>query len=69
MKRLIVLACALAAVGCQISPVVTEPMEPRGRYDDCRRAAKDYCREVVGGEDQKSCVARSTFECVTAGGE
>ena len=48
---LLLLALAFGATGCQISPVVTPDPAPRAeddRYAQCREAARDYCRKVVG---------------------
>jgi hypothetical protein len=66
--KILLLLLALAGLSCQISPVIT-PTEEGGseRYDDCRRAAKDYCRDVLGvaKEDTKECVSKATFECIS----
>ena len=69
MKYLLISAALLLA-SCQISPVIQTPMEgPGERYRDCRRAARDYCRDVaqVAEEDQKRCISEATFECVSEG--
>lgn len=69
MARLLILALAAAGLSCSISPVVTEPFDGGdSRYRDCRRAARDYCKDVVGaisGDDERRCVAEHTYECVT----
>jgi hypothetical protein len=69
MARTLILALAVVGLSCSISPVVTEPFDGGGnsRYSDCRRAARDYCSDVVGasGEESRSCVAKHTFECVS----
>jgi hypothetical protein len=69
-RRATPLASLLAApallAACEISPVVT-PAEGAGtgRYDDCARAARDYCRDVRGleGEERRPCEAELTYEC------
>jgi hypothetical protein len=70
MRILLLLLTALS-LSCTISPVVT-PVEESGgdRYGACRRAARDYCRDVVGAgdEDMKRCVSESTFNCLSRGG-
>jgi hypothetical protein len=67
----LVLALALAATACQISPVVTDPSPPPSddRYSQCREAARDYCRKVVGvtAEELDRCVAEHAFRCVSGG--
>ncbi len=70
-KTPLVLAAALSAAGCQISPVVTDPT-PRAeddRYAQCREAARDYCRKVVGvpADELDRCVAEHAFRCVSGG--
>ncbi len=70
MKKL-ALVLALLCVSCTISPVVTEPLRDGGRgdhYDACRRASKDYCREVLATaqDEMKKCVANCTYECLTS---
>ncbi len=68
MARLLILALAAVGLSCSISPVVTEGFDGGdSRYRDCRRAARDYCTDVVGavsGDDQKHCVAKHAYECV-----
>ncbi len=69
MKKL-ALVFALLALSCTISPVVTEPSSDGGRgnhYDACKRASKDYCREVLATaqDEMKKCVANFTYECLT----
>lgn len=70
MKKL-ALVLALLCLSCTISPVVTEPSLSGGRgdhYDACRRASKDYCREVLAtaADEMKKCVANFTYECLTS---
>ncbi len=64
-----VVGVSLVGLSCRISPVITAPDDGGGHqmYDDCRRAAKDYCRDVIGAskEDMKACVSQSTFECLS----
>ena len=67
MKYLVMSAALLFCVSCSISPVISEPMNGRGeRYSDCRRVARDYCRDVerVSEDEQKSCVSEATYKCV-----
>ena len=49
--------------------VTTEPSGSNGRYDDCRRAARDYCEHVVRPSDDQEdrCVAEQTFVCIRGG--
>ena len=71
MVRIALLALASLSLACSIAPVVTEPSGGGGgRYEDCRRASKDYCRDVVqpGDDRMKKCVSESTFKCVSSGG-
>ena len=73
MKQVAV-ACvlSLAAVGCEISPVVSAPLDsPSVRYSDCDRAAEDYCEESlqVPDRDKDSCVAEHRFECLSSGAQ
>lgn len=58
---------ALLALGCEISPVVTAPAEPSGRYYDCERAAERYCERVEGesGDALDRCVAERTYDCLS----
>jgi hypothetical protein len=65
------LALGLLSLGCTISPVVTDPMPRHGdRYAECRRAAKEYCREVVNApsNEMDRCVADHAFRCTSGGG-
>ncbi len=69
MKKL-ALVLALLCLSCTISPVVTEPSLDGGRrdhYDACKRASKDYCREVLATaqDEMNKCVANFTYECLT----
>jgi len=72
MKALL-LAFALLGVSCQLSPniVAPDPSDGGGRYADCRRAARDYCRQSlqVVDDEMKACVARATYECTSGGGD
>lgn len=70
MKRWVLLL-ALVALGCQISPVITDPEQGgSGRYDDCRRAARNYCRDVMGAieDEMQRCVSEHVFRCVSGSG-
>jgi len=55
------------ALGCTLAPVVTVPEAETTGYDDCERAARDYCEDVVGARDRDSdeCIAKYTFQCVS----
>jgi hypothetical protein len=62
------LAIAFLALGCTISPVVSDPRERSSEvYSDCRRAAKDYCREVVNAPSNEvdRCVADYAYRCTS----
>jgi hypothetical protein len=69
--RTLVLLVSLLGFACQLSPVITVPEEPTGghHYDDCRQAARAYCRDVleVSHAEMKHCVAKSTYECLSGG--
>ncbi len=70
MMRYLLLALVSVCLGCSIAPVVTDPGDSAaGRYDDCRRAARDYCRDVVRPDDDamKKCVSEATYRCMTGG--
>ncbi len=71
--KLIIMAIALGAAGCEISPVITDPITHGSdgtRYGDCRRAARDVCKHRETGDDaRKQCVAEATFECLKGGAE
>jgi hypothetical protein len=62
------LAVCLLALGCEISPVVSAPELPNTRYEDCRRAADDYCTHVVRPrvDEMQHCVAAHAYQCVSA---
>ena len=66
--KAILITLAVALAGCEISPVVSEPMsrEP-DRYHSCRRAARDYCREVVQppAAELDRCVADAAYRCLS----
>jgi len=54
----------LWALACTISPVVSVPESPR--YIDCERAARRYCEEVHGSDDDLDrCIAEQTLRCVS----
>ncbi len=67
MKILAWLPPCLLALGCEISPVVSAD-PPSTRYDDCRRAAADYCEHAVRPrvDEMQHCVATHAFQCVSA---
>ena len=70
--RLLIVTLALASSACRIAPIIQDPVisgvgdRTSGRYEDCRRAARDYCRDVEGvsGEDLKRCVSKATMPCL-----
>ena len=69
--RFVLLAATLVLapqlLGCSIDPVITAPDAlSSGRYDDCKRAARDFCRDVVGVGDaeERRCVSEHVYECV-----
>ena len=68
MKALLWLPVGLLALGCEIAPIVSTPDTPGSHYDDCRRAAEDYCEHVVlpRVDEMDRCVATHAFECVSA---
>ena len=55
------------ALGCTLAPVVTVPESEGTDYDDCQRAARSYCEDVISANDRDSdeCVAKYTFQCVS----
>ena len=59
----------LVALGCEISPVVTNPELPSSRYSDCGRAAEDYCELSLEATRQElaACVAKYRYQCVSRG--
>ena len=66
--RILIPIVALLGLGCQLSPVVTTPEPGSGssRYDDCRRASRDYCRDVleVESDERDKCVAKRVYACI-----
>ncbi len=69
MRRWI-LPAALLALACQVSPVVTPPSRD-SRYEDCRRASRDYCKHVlsVSDDEKDKCMAQRAFECLSGGSQ
>jgi hypothetical protein len=73
--RLLILTLALASSACRIAPIIQDPVisgvgdRNSGRYEDCRTAARDYCKDVEGasGEALKRCVSKATYTCVSGG--
>ena len=71
--RILLPLAALLGLACQLSPVVTTPSETSGgssRYDDCRRASRDYCRDVLDTADDErdKCVAERVYRCIAGSG-
>lgn len=59
-----------ACVRLPESIVVTPPPEQEPAptlFENCRRAAEDYCRDVVkaGDAERKPCISEATYECVS----
>ena len=69
MKFLWLTLVGLLALGCEISPVVTNPEMPNNRYSDCERAAESYCELSLEATRQEmdACVAKYRFQCVSRG--
>jgi hypothetical protein len=55
------------ALGCRIAPVVSDTKVGTSHYDDCERAAQNYCERVVGAPDAEleKCVAKHAFQCIS----
>jgi hypothetical protein len=69
MRALVVAVVCLAAIGCEISPVVSSPEPTGSRYSDCERAALAYCEDVIRarGTEMDACIAEHVYECVSSG--
>jgi hypothetical protein len=71
MKELVGAALILlSTLGCEISPVVSAPMDAPGmRYSDCDRAAEDYCEHAVKARrsEMDACVAEHRLKCLSSG--
>jgi hypothetical protein len=63
----VAVAAGCLVLGCTLSPVVTTPQLEATPYDDCERAAQEYCELVIGASDADldSCVANYTFQCIS----
>jgi hypothetical protein len=60
----------LSTLGCEISPVVSAPLNAPGvRYSDCGRAAEDYCEHAVKARrsEMDACVAEHRLKCLSSG--
>lgn len=71
LRLAIAVGVAALALGCQISPTVSPDDGRRpSRYNDCRNAARAYCRDSVQASDadMKQCVAKAAFTCTSGGG-
>ena len=55
------------ALGCSISPVVSDTQVGGGHYDGCEQAARNYCEEVVKADDSDldACVAKYAYQCMS----
>ena len=59
----------LSTLGCEISPVVSAPVDtPGARYSDCDRAAEDYCEHKIQASDREmdACVAEHRYKCLSS---
>ena len=73
--KLLLMTLALASGACRIAPIIQDPVisdvgdRSSGRYEDCRTAARDYCKDVEGasGEALRRCVSKATYDCVSGG--
>ena len=69
MKALWAALFGLAALGCEISPVVSAPLDTPGtRYTDCERAAEEYCEDAMQtpSREMDACVAEYRYKCVSS---
>lgn len=69
MKGMVASLVFLAALGCEISPVVSAPSDAPGvRYSDCDRAAEEYCEHKINASarDMEACVAEYRFKCLSS---
>ena len=69
MKALLAALVCFAALGCEISPVVSAPSGMPGmRYADCERAAEEYCEYSIkaADRDMDACIAEHRFKCLSA---
>ena len=69
MKVLVAFLVFLPTLGCEISPVVSAPLDTPGlRYSDCDRAAQDYCEHKINASarDMDACVAEYRFKCLSS---
>ena len=70
MRAMLAAFAGLVALGCEISPVVSAPLDQPGtRYRDCERAAEEYCEESIrpAARDIDACVAEHRFQCLSSG--
>jgi hypothetical protein len=70
MRALLAAFVGLVALGCEIAPVVSAPLDSPGiRYQDCDRAAEEYCENSIkpASRDMDACVAEYRFKCVSSG--
>ena len=65
MRHVLLLAGALVFLGCSLTVPAGDSEERSSRYDDCRKASRDYCRDVAKNDDHRTCVSKATFECVS----
>ena len=71
MRIAFIVLAGLAASGCEISPVVSAPLESPGvRYSDCSRAATQYCEDAIEApaREMDACIAEYRFKCVSSSG-
>ena len=70
MKALLAALACLSALGCEIAPIVSAPLDMPGmRYSDCERAAEEYCEHSIKATDRDmdACVAEYRFKCLSSG--
>jgi hypothetical protein len=55
------------ALGCRIAPVVSDTQVGTSNYDDCERAAQNYCERVIRASEAEleECVAKYAFQCIS----
>jgi len=70
MRALLAAFGGLVALGCEIAPIVSAPLDSPGtRYHDCDRAAEEYCEDSIkpAARDMDACVAEHRFKCLSSG--
>ena len=72
MKALLAALVCLSlssALGCEIAPIVSAPLDNGMRYSDCERAAEEYCELSIKATDREmdACIAEHRFKCLSSG--